>query len=88
MVEVDFLFDEFQFNFILFFILLAIAYSLGKYLQFEEFSSILVLHAILLVIFTIIQLIDYMFLLIAVVELVVIMKLEKNVEVENNGSSN
>lgn len=75
LIEINPLFDDFQFNFLLFFILLMLAYLLSRMLQFKSFTSVIALHAIFIFICAIAELIDYMYLIFAIIEIAILLKI-------------
>lgn len=66
------------FQLIVFFILLIFAYIIAKAMHLQDSTSILVLHVFLLCIFVFMQMIDYIFLIIAIIEISLLLRSLKN----------
>ena len=73
------------FNIFVFFILLVFAYLIAKTMHISDTKSILALHSFLILIFIFMELIDYVFIIFAVIELVLLFNIKmvkRNDEIE------
>lgn len=77
------IYNEYFYIFFLFIVSFLIAFIISKLLGFKSIKSIIAFHSIILFIFVFIELLDYFFILIAIIELIVMFKLGANNN-ENN----
>lgn len=74
LVEDLIIFNEYFYMFLLFIISFLIAFSLAKLLGFKSIYSIIAFHAIILFVLVFIEILDYFFILIAIIEFVIMIK--------------
>lgn len=76
-MEIDFFLNPFQFNILMFFIMVGISYLFANFLEIKKFQNVVVFHAILIFIFAIIGILDSMFIFIAILEFAILFYLNK-----------
>jgi len=85
LIATDLLENTELFNIFVFFILLVFAYLIAKTMHISDTKSILALHSFLILIFIFMELIDYVFIIFAVIELVLLFNIKmvkRNDEIE------
>lgn len=84
-MEIDFFLNPFQFNILMFFIIVGISYLFANFLEIKKFQNVVVFHAILIFIFAIIGVLDSMFIFFAILEIGILFYMNKG---GNNDESN
>lgn len=75
--EVAIIYNEYFFQFILFIVTFALAYLISKGINLNNAKSLFALHSIILFIFVFLNLIDYMFIMFAIIEIITLLKMSK-----------